>query len=59
MITRKISFGSQTLRGADTTERLLTAAETCRRQGRSLYDYFTTLGIAAGRGDPAPSLTPA
>lgn len=59
VITRKISFGSQTVRGADTTERLLTAAETCRRQGRSLYDYLTTLGIAAGRGDPAPSLIPA
>lgn len=59
VITRKISFGSQTLRGADTTERLLTAAETCRRQTRSLYDYLTELGNAASRGDPAPSLTPA
>ncbi len=58
VITRKISFGSQTVRGADTTERLLTAAETCRRQGRSLHEYLTTLGIAATRGDPAPSLTP-
>lgn len=59
VITRKISFGSQTENGIATTERLLTAAETCRRQGRSLYDYLTTLGIAATRGDPAPSLIPA
>jgi len=58
VITRKISFGSQTPNGAATTERLLTAAETCRRQGRSLYEYLTTLGIAATRGDPTPSLIP-
>jgi transposase len=59
VITRKISFGSQTENGAATTERLLTAAESCRRQSRSLYDYLAQLGIAATRGDPAPSLIPA
>ncbi|HXG70370.1 MAG TPA: IS66 family transposase [Gemmatimonadaceae bacterium] len=59
VITRKVSFGNQTQRGARTTERLQTAAECCRRQSRSLFTYLQELADAATRGDPAPSLTPA
>jgi transposase len=59
VITRKLSFGSRTTRGATTTERLLTAGETCRRQGRSLYEYLTAAASAAAHGEAAPSLLPA
>jgi hypothetical protein len=58
VITRKLSFGNRTSRGARTTERLLTAGETCRRQGRSLFDYLTDTATATARGEPAPSLLP-
>lgn len=59
VITRKLGFGSRTSRGAQTTERLLTAAETCRRQKRSLYTYLTAAASSIARGDAAPSLLPA
>lgn len=59
VITRKLTAGNRTTRGSQTTERLLTAAETCRRQGRSLYDYLADAASAAARREPAPSLLPA
>lgn len=59
VITRKLTFGSRSPRGAQTTERLLTAAETCRRQGRSLFDYLADTASAHARHEPAPSLLPA
>jgi transposase len=59
VITRKLTFGNRSPRGAQTTERLLTAAETCRRQGRSLYHYLTDTARAAANRDPTPSLLPA
>jgi transposase len=59
VITRKLTFGSRTTRGAQTTERLLTAAETCRRQDRGLFDYLAEAASAAACLQPAPSLLPA
>lgn len=59
VIHRKLSGGSQTERGARTTERLLSVAQTCRQQHRSLFDYLADVMTAAARGDPPPNLIPA
>ena len=57
VIYRKLSFGSQSERGEQTIERLLSASITCRLQKRSLFDYLTAALTASIRGDPAPTLT--
>lgn len=58
VITRKLSGGSQSERGARTTERLLSVAQTCRQQHRSLFEYLAEVMTTHARGDPAPSLIP-
>jgi transposase len=57
VIYRKLSFGSQSERGEQTIERLLTASITCRLQKRSLFAYLTDALTASTRGDPVPALT--
>jgi transposase len=59
VIQRKLSWGSKSEAGLRLMERLWTAAETCRRQGRSVLEYITN-AVNAFRNDcPAPILRPA
>jgi hypothetical protein len=52
----RVSLGSQSEAGEHTIERLLSASQTCRLQGRSLFAYLAGTLAANARGDPAPSL---
>ena len=56
VIYRKLSQGSRSERGALATERLLSAAISCRLQGRSLFAYLVEVAQASIRGQPAPAL---
>ncbi|MGH2804530.1 MAG: IS66 family transposase [Thermoleophilaceae bacterium] len=56
VIYRKLSQGSRCERGALATERLLSAAISCRLQGRSLFAYLVEVAQASIRGQPAPAL---
>jgi len=56
VIYRKLSLGSQSEAGERTIERLLSASQTCRLQGRSLFTYLASTLAANAHGDPAPSL---
>lgn len=56
VIYRKLSQGSRSEQGKRTTERLLSAAITCRLQRRSLFAYLTEVAAASIRGQPAPAL---
>jgi transposase len=56
VIYRKLSQGSRCERGALTTERLLSAAASCRLQSRSLFAYLMEVAGASIRGQPAPAL---
>jgi transposase len=57
VIWRKTSFGSQSGRGMRLVERLLTVAETCKKQQeKSLLCYLTALIEAYRSGSPAPHL---
>src|ERR671923_124764 len=50
VIYRKLSQGSRCERGALATERLLSAAISCRLQGRSLFAYLVEVAQASIRG---------
>lgn len=56
VIYRKLSQGSRTEQGALATERLLSAAISCRLQGRSLFAYLVEVAQATISGQPAPAL---
>jgi transposase len=56
VIYRKLSQGSRSERGALATERLLSAAISCRLQGRSLFAYLVDVAQASIRGQPTPAL---
>ena len=56
VIYRKLSQGSRCERGALATERLLSAAISCRLQRRSLFAYLVDVAQASIRGQPAPAL---
>ena len=56
VIYRKLSQGSRGERGALATERLLSAAISCRLQGRSLFAYLVEVAQASIRGQPGPAL---
>jgi transposase len=56
VIYRKLSQGSRCERGALATERLLSAAISCRLQSRSLFAYLVDVTEASIRGQPAPAL---
>jgi transposase len=51
---RRTSYGTQTDTGNRIVERLLTARETCRLQGRRLHDYLTAAITAALHSQPIP-----
>jgi transposase len=57
VIHRKLSHGTRTDNGERLAERALSAAATCRQQGRSLFEFLTELLTAHTRGDPLPALT--
>lgn len=56
VIYRKLSLGSQSARGEQTIQRLLSASVTCRLQGRSLFAYLADVLGASARGQPVPLL---
>ena len=58
VIWRKTSFGTQSERGTRYVERLLTAVETLRLQGRNVLEYLVQARTASMHGRPAPSLLP-
>ena len=56
VIWRKTSFGTQTEKGNEFIERILTVVATCRRQNRKVFDYLLTAMTEHLHGKPAPSL---
>jgi transposase len=54
VIWRKISFGSKSERGLRIVERLLTVAETAKKQKRDLLDYLTQALTAYRTAQPPP-----
>ena len=58
VISRKLSFGTQSASGSRYLERLLTVSETCRLQNRSAYAWLVEAMSAHFAGHPAPSLLP-
>jgi transposase len=56
VIHRKLSHGTRSHDGERFTERVLSAAATCRLQHRSLFAYLHELITAHARGDPLPAL---
>ena len=59
VIWRKTSYGSQSERGCRFSERLMTAAQTLRKQERSLFRFLVQVCSAPRRGHATPSLLPA
>jgi transposase len=58
VLWRKSSFGCSSASGCRFVERLLTAVQTCRLQGRSVLQYLYEAVSAHRNGLPAPSLLP-
>lgn len=58
VIKRKISGPTRSRRGEEFIARGFSAAETCRRQGRDLWDYMTRAVRAWLGNSPHPSLMP-
>jgi transposase len=58
VIWRRISGGTDSVRGSRFVERMLTVVATCRQQGRSALDYLTACFEADRRGQARPSLLP-
>lgn len=58
VIWRKLSFGTQSAAGSRFVETILTAVETCRQQGRPVFDYLASAIQARRDGRNTPSLLP-
>lgn len=58
VIWRKLSFGTQSAAGSRFVETLLTVVETCRQQGRPVFDYLAAALQARHAGNTPPSLLP-
>lgn len=58
VLWRKSSFGCSSAAGCRFVERLLTAVQTCRLQGRSVLQYLYEAVSAHRQNLPAPSLLP-
>jgi transposase len=56
VIYRKLSQGNRSAQGALATERLLSAAISCRLQHRSLFAYLVEVAQTSNRGQPTPAL---
>ena len=55
---RKTSYGTQSARGSQFVESILTVVTTCRQQDRNALDYLTRCCQAFYAGTAAPSLLP-
>ena len=58
VIWRKTSFGTQSVRGTEYVERMLTTVGTLRLQGRNVLEYLVAARVAAIHGRATPSLLP-
>lgn len=58
VLWRKMSFGTQSQRGARYVERILSVCATCRLQGRSIIDYIRQACHAHRDNRPVPTLRP-
>lgn len=58
VIWRKTSFGTQTDRGNEFVERILTVIATRKRQGLKAYEYLVETMTAHLRGERVPTLMP-
>src|SRR5262249_37141651 len=56
VIWRRISGGTDSVRGSRFVERMLTVGATCRQQGRNVLEYLTSCFEANRRGQSIPSL---
>lgn len=56
VLWRKGSFGVQSERGARYVERVLSVGATCRRQGKSVIEFFEAACSALHNKSPIPSL---
>ena len=56
VIWRKTSLGSQSRRGSEFVERMLTCVSTLRRGGRNVLDYIHEACVARLQGKPGPAL---
>jgi transposase len=59
VLWRKVSFGTDSQCGSRFAERILTMSETCRKQGRNLFSFLTSLCVNFQGNQPLPSLLPA
>jgi transposase len=59
VLWRKGSFGTQSERGSRFVERILTVVASCRRQGRSAFEFLTESRRTHLNGSPVPTLLPA
>jgi len=58
VLWRKMSFGTQSKRGACYVERMLSVCATCRLQGRSIIDYIRQACHAHTNNQLVPTLRP-
>ena len=58
VIYRKLSFGTQSATGSRFLERILTVSETCRMQGRSVFEFMVDAVTANFANQTSPSLLP-
>ncbi|OGQ11967.1 MAG: hypothetical protein A2138_15295 [Deltaproteobacteria bacterium RBG_16_71_12] len=56
VLWRRRSFGSQSDRGNEFAERLMTVAHTARKQNKNVLDFLTACVGAARDGTKPPSL---
>ena len=56
VLWRKRSFGSQSERGLRFVERMMTVAQTARKQGKDVLDFIVRCVSAKARGTTPPSL---
>lgn len=59
VLWRKQSFGTESKRGSRFVERVLTATQTLKRQGRQVMEFLDDLWQSVMFDEPAPSLLPA
>ena len=58
VIWRRISGGTDSVKGSRFVERMLTVVATCRQQGGNVLDYLTSCFEASRCGQDIPSLLP-
>ena len=59
MILRRLTYGTQSAAGSRFVETLHTILETCRQQGRNVFEFITDAITKARRQEPLPTLIPA